>query len=46
MSEVPLYGTVGFQGVRLAMSEVQWYLAHKKTPTPLDLPRILGKGLR
>ena len=25
---------------------VQGYLAHKKTPTPSDPPRILGIGLR
>jgi len=28
------------------MSEVQGYFAHKKTPTTLEPPRILGIGLR
>ena len=34
MREVPLYGSI------------PGYLAHKKTPTPSDYRRALGKGAR
>jgi len=32
--------------LRLPPTLVQGYLTHKKTPTPLGLPRTLGTGLR